>query len=69
MIYETCVDTNLAQETEKKKLSLKSLAEELYLHKKNAAYVEHSSYWYHSNLHVINMQEDEDAAVRTDVTN
>ncbi|MGE5107604.1 MAG: hypothetical protein ACM3H8_08670 [Sphingobacteriales bacterium] len=69
MIPATCTDIVPMPEAENKRLSLKAMAEEFYLRKKNAAYVEHSSYWHHSQLYVINMQEDEDAAVRTDVIN
>lgn len=69
MIPATCTDIAQMMEAEKKRFSLKAMAEEFYLRKKNAAYVEHQSYWYQSDLYVINMQEDEDASVRTDVFN
>ena len=69
MVTATCTDIVPVMEAGDKRFSLKAMAEEFYLRKKNATYVEQSSYWHHSNLYVINMQEDEDAAVRTDVWN
>lgn len=69
MIPATCTDISPMPEAENKWFSLKAMAEEFYLRKKNAAYVEHSSYWRYSNLCIINMQEAEDVTVRADVVN